>query len=292
MPTCCAGWGTATAPIARCSSSITRIIGQGRAAEILDAGEEMVAIDRFFRRVDLRGGCEQQVARARAATPRAAGRLRRRRQPRARRPSAVGAGAAAPPPRAVGAGRLRADEPDDRLRRARADAGRGRALARADARRRRVRRGARRALRRTPRRLRRLAARGPADRGVDRARQHPLVSGRARGGRLEQLGGRARRAPRPGTAMFADDPHLEINRLPAVWYEAQLDGPQGWLAGASMPGVPAILVGRNDVRSRGASRTRTPTSSTRGSRTAATAAIAARGPTASRRGSRSKCARR
>lgn len=49
------------------------------------------------------------------------------------------------------------------------------------------------------------------------------------------------------TTMLANDPHLEISRLPAVWYEAQLEGPDGWLAGASMPGAPAILVGRNDA---------------------------------------------
>ncbi len=49
-----------------------------------------------------------------------------------------------------------------------------------------------------------------------------------------------------GSAIFANDPHLEVNRLPSVWYEAQLEGPHGWMAGASMPGVPAILTGRND----------------------------------------------
>lgn len=50
-----------------------------------------------------------------------------------------------------------------------------------------------------------------------------------------------------GAAILADDPHLEINRLPAVFYESVLHGPQGWIAGASMPGVPVILVGRNDA---------------------------------------------
>lgn len=49
-----------------------------------------------------------------------------------------------------------------------------------------------------------------------------------------------------GSAILAGDPHLEVNRLPAVWYEAVLEGPDGWLAGASMPGAPAILVGRNE----------------------------------------------
>lgn len=48
-----------------------------------------------------------------------------------------------------------------------------------------------------------------------------------------------------GSAMLANDPHLEINRLPCVWYEAALEGPDGWSAGASVPGIPAILAGRN-----------------------------------------------
>ena len=47
------------------------------------------------------------------------------------------------------------------------------------------------------------------------------------------------------SAMLANDPHLEINRLPCLWYEVALEGPDGWSAGASVPGVPAILAGRN-----------------------------------------------
>lgn len=40
---------------------VTRIIGQGRGAELLDGGDDMVAIDTFFRRVDLAGGVQEQV---------------------------------------------------------------------------------------------------------------------------------------------------------------------------------------------------------------------------------------
>ena len=47
-------------------------------------------------------------------------------------------------------------------------------------------------------------------------------------------------------ALLAGDPHLEISRLPAVWYEAVLDHGGGWCAGATMPGLPGVYVGRND----------------------------------------------
>ncbi len=48
-----------------------------------------------------------------------------------------------------------------------------------------------------------------------------------------------------GKPILANDPHLEINRLPNVWYEAVLKTPDRYLMGASIPGLPAILIGRN-----------------------------------------------
>jgi penicillin amidase len=45
--------------------------------------------------------------------------------------------------------------------------------------------------------------------------------------------------------MLANDPHLEINRLPNVWYEIVLKTKDTYAMGATMPGLPAILVGRN-----------------------------------------------
>ena len=45
--------------------------------------------------------------------------------------------------------------------------------------------------------------------------------------------------------ILANDPHLEINRLPNVWYEIVLKTPDTYAMGATMPGLPAILVGRN-----------------------------------------------
>ncbi len=59
-----------------------------------------------------------------------------------------------------------------------------------------------------------------------------------------------------GNALFANDPHLETNRLPNVWYEMVLDlGPGRWAAGAGMPGVPGILVGRTQDLAWGATYT-------------------------------------
>src|SRR5207248_7591919 len=49
-----------------------------------------------------------------------------------------------------------------------------------------------------------------------------------------------------GDALLANDPHLEINRLPPLVYEAQIwiDDDQ-WIHGASVPGIPSIVFGRN-----------------------------------------------
>ena len=48
-----------------------------------------------------------------------------------------------------------------------------------------------------------------------------------------------------GKPMLANDPHLETNRLPNVWYEAVLKTPDRYLMGGSMPGMPGIFIGRN-----------------------------------------------
>lgn len=45
--------------------------------------------------------------------------------------------------------------------------------------------------------------------------------------------------------IFCGDPHLEINRLPAIWYEQCLVWEGQELVGVSMPGSPVILLGRN-----------------------------------------------
>jgi penicillin amidase len=52
-----------------------------------------------------------------------------------------------------------------------------------------------------------------------------------------------------GYPLFASDPHMELSRLPAIWYEAALrwksDGRERYAIGATMPGTPAMVFGRN-----------------------------------------------
>ena len=48
-----------------------------------------------------------------------------------------------------------------------------------------------------------------------------------------------------GSALLATDPHLEVNRLPAIWYEIVLNWGDGEYAmGATLPGCPLMAVGR------------------------------------------------
>jgi penicillin G amidase len=47
-----------------------------------------------------------------------------------------------------------------------------------------------------------------------------------------------------GKPILANDPHLEVNRLPSPWYEVVLEHPEGYALGATMAGMPAILIGR------------------------------------------------
>lgn len=47
-----------------------------------------------------------------------------------------------------------------------------------------------------------------------------------------------------GNAIQCNDPHLECNRLPAIWYEAVMHTPDDYQVGATMPGVPGLVMGR------------------------------------------------
>ncbi len=47
-----------------------------------------------------------------------------------------------------------------------------------------------------------------------------------------------------GHALLASDPHLEINRLPAIWYEAVLQWDDHYVMGATLPGCPLFAVAR------------------------------------------------
>ena len=58
-----------------------------------------------------------------------------------------------------------------------------------------------------------------------------------------------------GAAMLANDPHLETNRLPNVWVEQSFRWPEGYAILVTMPGLPAPLVGRNAHLSWGATYT-------------------------------------
>jgi len=55
-----------------------------------------------------------------------------------------------------------------------------------------------------------------------------------------------------GKAMLANDPHLEVNRLPNVWYELFFEQEDRFVYGATMPGVPGIFIGRSNDLSWGA----------------------------------------
>jgi penicillin G amidase len=47
-----------------------------------------------------------------------------------------------------------------------------------------------------------------------------------------------------GGALLAADPHLEINRLPSIWYEVSLKWGDSYAMGATLPGCPLLAVGR------------------------------------------------
>jgi penicillin G amidase len=55
-----------------------------------------------------------------------------------------------------------------------------------------------------------------------------------------------------GAALLCNDPHLEINRLPAVWCEFSVELGDRWSVSAGMPGLPALLIGRHSELAWGA----------------------------------------
>ena len=224
---------------------ITRIIGQGRAAEILEPSDEMVEIDRFFRRVDLAGGTQAQIdsmsAAQRALLDAYADGVNR--ALRARRPWELRLLRHAPEPW----------KPADCVLMGRMIGYVGLAQTQGEA----------------ERWIAQMLCGGVSVEVLDElfgGRLEGFDASLVEGLRIEQslvpdsirwypaapaaaASNNWALAPSrtaSGSAILANDPHLEVNRLPSVWYEAQLDGPQGWMAGASMPGVPAILVGRNE----------------------------------------------
>ncbi len=49
-----------------------------------------------------------------------------------------------------------------------------------------------------------------------------------------------------GKPIIANDPHLEVDRLPNVWSEGSLRTKDRYMTGASMPGAPGVLSGRTN----------------------------------------------
>jgi len=54
-----------------------------------------------------------------------------------------------------------------------------------------------------------------------------------------------------GSPLQCNDPHLECNRLPAVWYEALMHTADDYRMGATMPGIPGLVMGRTGTLSFG-----------------------------------------
>ncbi len=48
-----------------------------------------------------------------------------------------------------------------------------------------------------------------------------------------------------GQIFHCNDPHLEVNRLPAIWYEMKISLKNKTFFGITLPGVPGIMMGRN-----------------------------------------------
>ncbi len=48
-----------------------------------------------------------------------------------------------------------------------------------------------------------------------------------------------------GMPILCGDPHLEVNRMPAIWHEVIIRLPDDTLIGYALPGTPCIVIGRN-----------------------------------------------
>jgi penicillin amidase len=48
-----------------------------------------------------------------------------------------------------------------------------------------------------------------------------------------------------GQPLLAGDPHLAFN-FPGLWYLARIDTPEGMMAGATVPGLPFVVIGHNE----------------------------------------------
>src|SRR5262249_46497299 len=48
-----------------------------------------------------------------------------------------------------------------------------------------------------------------------------------------------------GKPILANDPHLRL-QTPSIWYLASIDAPGYAVTGATLPGIPGVVIGRND----------------------------------------------
>jgi penicillin G amidase len=226
---------------------LTRILGQGRGSELLDAGDDMLATDRFFRRLNLGAGVAEEVARVdphardlaeaycdgvnRALAESLPWELRLLRY----RPAAWTLEDSLLVSRVVGYVALAQSQGDvERLFLEMLQAGVPRAhlvelfpglVDEADC----------ALLRRV-----RLGARLVPD-GVRWSNALPRVL-------ASNNWALAPRKTAGGHALAAYDPHLEVNRLPPIWYEIVLELGARYCMVATMPGLPGLLIGRtNDL---------------------------------------------
>jgi penicillin amidase len=73
---------------------------------------------------------------------------------------------------------------------------------------------------------------------------HPNVLGRNLGGASNVFAAAPDRSA-AGGALLANDPHLQL-AAPSTWYLARLELETGGVIGATVPGMPVMLMGRND----------------------------------------------
>ena len=220
-----------------------RVIGQGRAAATLEASDELVTLDTLFRRLDLRRGAAAEVARM---TPHSRALLDAycdgvNRAFRHRTPWELLLMRHRPAPW----------QPADAVLLTRLMAYLGLAQTQGDTERvlvELVQAGASPALlaELLPGQLELLDVELLRDVRLG-TRVLPLAAG---GLGLPALAGSnawavAPRLSASDVPLLASDPHLIINQLPATWSEIVLQHGERWCAGATIPGLPAVLIGRN-----------------------------------------------
>lgn len=227
---------------------VLRVLAQGRGSELLSASEEMLGVDRFFRRLDLTGGAAQEAERLPTADRALLeaycdglnGALRKRipwelRLLGYRRPEPWSAADSISVARVIGyVGLAQSQGEMERLLVELVQAG-------------------------VPRAHLEELFPGHLD-GLDedllrevRLGERMVPAGIALGGPVPHAVASnnwaiAAARSASGGALLANDPHLEVNRLPAVWCEVVVSLEDRFCVAATMPGIPGFLLGRtNDL---------------------------------------------